>query len=149
MSRPLSWQEQGEVVDTHWILGLILLRVHSAPLRHSALVPLDWARHRAGIWEEGLCPSLPPVELGDIIVVAHTLLFHTPMPAGAMCHHQPTLPQKEPENLHGDGFLMVWTLQAERITPSDPKPAFALHFPGDSLWMLHWLLNSAKSWRWS
>lgn len=41
MSRPLSWQEQGEVVDTHWILGLILFRVHSAPLRQSPAV-LPW-----------------------------------------------------------------------------------------------------------
>lgn len=37
----------------------------------SALVPLDWARHRAGIWEEGLCPSLPPVELGDTSLLWH------------------------------------------------------------------------------
>lgn len=41
MSWPLLWQEQREVVDTCWILGLILLWVHSAPLRLSPVV-LPW-----------------------------------------------------------------------------------------------------------
>lgn len=121
----------------------------------SALVPLDWARHRGGHGRRDSAPHCHQLSGGtssmahSLSVVARTLLFNMSMPAGTMCHHQPTLSQKEPANLRGDGFLQAWILQTERITPSNPEPAFALHFPGDSLWMLHWLLNSAKSWRWS
>lgn len=159
MSRPLLWQEQREVVDTCWILGLILLRVHSALLRKSpGVLPwCHWTEPGTGL-QHGRRDSAPHCHqpswgtssmAHSLSAVTHTLLFNMPMPAGVMCHHQPTLPQKEPANLHGDGFLKAWILRAERITPSNPEPAFALHFSGDSLWMLHWLLNSSKSWRWS